>query len=130
MPQLDFFAFFTEVFWVSVFFILFHQAIAQYFFPSVKEVFFFRRFFRHMYSLFFFKLNLFFFRSYNRFFIYLNLVLTFFLKKFLSVISFFSFFFDHFFLHALVQSNMTDLSSTLRKNISSTVYFLKAYNKK
>jgi hypothetical protein len=106
------------------------RLLLSIFFPSVKEVFFFSRFFRHMYSLFFFKLNLFFFRSYNRFFIYLNLVLTFFLKKFLSVISFFSFFFDHFFLHALVQSNMTDLSSTLRKNISSTVYFLKAYNKK
>lgn len=125
MPQLDFFAFFTEVFWVSISFIFFHQIIFQYFFPSVKEVFFFRRFFRHFYSLFFFKLNIFFFRSYNRFFVYLNLVLSFFLKNFLLVISFFSFFFDHFFSKMLTQSSLTDLSSVLRINIASTVYFLK-----
>lgn len=52
MPQLDFFAFLTEVFWVSFIFLFFRYFLIESFLPSIKKLFFFRFFLVNTYYYF------------------------------------------------------------------------------
>ena len=49
MPQLDIFAFFTEIFWLSFFFLAFRYFLAEFMLPSIKIIFLYRRFFIDVY---------------------------------------------------------------------------------
>lgn len=88
MPQLDLIAFFNEIFWLSFFFLIFHQFINQFLFFRIKEIFFFRTFVFTLQKIFFFKLNNTFFSFFHKLFIQLHFLFLNYLKTFLLLIKF------------------------------------------
>lgn len=63
MPQLDAFAFLTEVFWVSFVFLIFRYCLLEFILPFIKEIFIFRFYVVNIYFKFYTNFNNLFFFS-------------------------------------------------------------------